>query len=86
MVLNQLKNQISPILQFLGFFIIILYIFCLIGVNIFYGELQVNQNNKIDLLTGKIAFINYDNWAFGLFSTFVLIIGDNWTDFDYYMR
>lgn len=76
-------KDISTFTIFISLFI---FIYALIGMEIFSYQCKKTPDGKIDLINGKSPLNNFDTFYEALLTIFVLLTGDQWTAImlDYY--
>jgi hypothetical protein len=76
-------KDISTFTIFISLFV---FIYALIGMEIFSYQCKKTPDDKIDLVNGKSPMNNFDTFYEALLTIFVLLTGDQWTAImlDYY--
>jgi hypothetical protein len=76
-------KDISTFTIFISLFV---FIYALIGMEIFSYQCKKTPDNKINLVNGKSPLNNFDTFYEALLTIFVLLTGDQWTTImlDYY--
>ncbi len=78
-LLTFIWNSISDIANFAVLLSIVIFMFALIGMELFANCVKFNEENKKDLVHGVSDRMNYDDIGNALRSVFDLLVGDNWT-------
>lgn len=78
-----LCTALSNIVSFLILMALFVFIYTVIGMELFAGKVKFNNDNEIDLTNGKSLKYNFDSLTQALIAAYTLIIGDNWSDFMY---
>ena len=70
----------DDIINFAVLVALFIFIFAVIGMELFAGEIKFNAEDEKDLLHGESPrVINFDSFGYALLSAFTLQIGDNWS-------
>ena len=69
-------------LDFIFVFIIILYMYALLGYSLFNNSLKMNRNGQYNAKKSSYEY-NFDSFLNSLLSVFLIIIGDHWNDIFY---
>ncbi len=77
----------EDIVNFAVLVCLFVFMFAIIGMELFAHEVKFNSKNEKDLDTGESSRINFDDIGHAMLSSFSLQIGDNWaTYYVLYMR
>ena len=77
-LIDSLIKTIRSISPFIICLLIIMYIFVLIGMQLFAGQVKINSEDKVDDTNGTSPRFNFDTFEWALITVFVLFIGDGW--------
>ena len=81
-IMESIKRTAYRMLDFLFFFILILYMYTLLGYSLFNNSLKFNKNGEYNAKKTSNDY-NFDSFTQSLLSTFLIIIGDHWNDIFY---
>ena len=81
-IMESIKRTAYRMLDFLFFFILILYMYTLLGYSLFNNSLKFNKNGEYNAKKTSNDY-NFDSFTQSLLSTFLIIIGDHWDDIFY---
>ena len=81
-IMESIKRTAYRMLDFLFFFIVILYMYTLLGYSLFNNSLKFNKNGEYNAKKTSNDY-NFDSFTQSLLSTFLIIIGDHWNDIFY---
>ena len=81
-IMESIKRTAYRMLDFVIFFIIILYMYTLLGYSLFNNSLKFNKNGEYNAKKSSNDY-NFDSFSQSLLSTFLIIIGDHWNDIFY---
>ncbi|CAI2380762.1 unnamed protein product [Moneuplotes crassus] len=77
-----ITKTIKAILPFILLLLIFMYIFTLMGLQFFAGELKFNENEEPDP-NGTSPRYNFDNFKNAFLVVFILLTGENWNEMMY---
>ena len=80
--MESIKRTCNRMLDFFVLFIIILYMYSLLGYSLFHNSLRFSLNGEYSAKRRSSKF-NFDTFTQSLLSTFLIIIGDHWEDVFY---
>ncbi len=65
---------------------IFIFIYTLIGLELFSQKVKFNDDDEVDLKNGTAPEMNFDSFLSSLYSVFIVLANDGWTIvyFDYY--
>ena len=72
--LAKLKSSSSNIINFSILLVLIIFIYALIGMELFENDIKFNEDDHVDSLHGKSPRFNFDNLGHALISVFILLI------------
>ncbi len=78
-MLTFIWNAISDIANFAVLLAIVVFMFAVIGMELFAEQVKFNAEDKKDLIHGVSDRMHYDDLGNALRSVFALLVGDNWT-------
>ena len=81
-IMESIKRTAYRMLDFFFLFIIILYMYTLLGYSLFHNSLKIGSSGEYSVKK-KSAEFNFDDFLQSLLSTFLIIIGDHWEDIFY---
>ena len=82
-LIDSLIKTIRSISPFIICLLIIMYIFVLIGMQLFAGKVKINSEDKVDDTNGTSPRFNFDTFEWALITIFMLFIGDGWNNIMY---
>lgn len=77
----KIGQTLKDILTFFVLLLIIVFVFSLLGVELFSNSTKINVNNDIVSLDDPTGFSprqNFDSFPEGFVSVFVCLIGEDW--------
>lgn len=63
--------------------VLFMFVYSLIGMELFANIVKFNNNDQIDLINGISQRVNFDNLGYSMLSLFTLTVGDNWNQYFY---
>ena len=79
-VMEAIRQTIIRMVDFLLLFLVILYMYALLGFSLFDNSLKFDAHSGKYSASSNSNSVNFDNLANCLISVFVVIIGDHWDD------
>jgi len=77
-LLDSIAHTIVAIGNFMVILAIFIYVFALLGMQMFAGRLVFDEDMKFYPVNGKISRENFDNLLSALITVFQILVGDNW--------
>jgi hypothetical protein len=77
-LLDSIAHTIIAIGNFMVILAIFIYVFALLGMQMFAGRLKFNAEGYFDPVNGRLSRQNFDNLLASLITVFQILIGDNW--------
>ena len=81
-IMESIIQTAYRMLDFIFVFIIILYMYALLGYSLFNNSLKMNRNGQYNAKKSSYEY-NFDSFLNSLLSVFLIIIGDHWNDIFY---
>ena len=76
--MDSIAATIIAIGNFTVILAIFIYVFALLGMQMFAGKLIFNEDGYYDLENGKSCRQNFDNLLSALITVFQILVGDDW--------
>ena len=85
--LRSLLDSIALTIRAIGNFMVVLaifiYVFSLLGMEIFAGKFKFDSNGNFDLENGSIPRQNFDSIEWAIITVFQVLVGDKWNEVMY---
>ena len=77
------SSAMVDIFYFAILLIVFIFIFAIVGFNLFANKVKLDTDGNKDLINGESPRVNFDNIWYSFLAAFTLQIGDNWSSYFY---
>lgn len=85
-ILRKILNSLKDISNFSVLLFLFIFIYALLGMELFAYRIKFNENNEVDL-NGESTRTNFDEFINSVTTIFVVLIGEDWNNIMYqYVR
>ena len=82
-LIDSIVQTIAQCANFIIILFLFIYVFSLLGMELFATKFKFDINGKLDLVHGYIPRQNYNDIFSGLITTFQVLIGEKWNEIMY---
>ena len=82
-LLDSIYETLSQVANFLVILAIFIYVFSLLGMEIFAGKFMFDKDGNYDPHNGKLSRENFDSILWSIVTVFQVLVGDKWNEVMY---
>ena len=77
-LIDSIAFTMTTISDYVILLCLFIYVFALIGMSFFAGQIKFDENDKVDLVNGKPPRQNFDEVYWGVITIFQILLGEEW--------
>lgn len=77
-LLDSITMTLSSIGNYVVLLVLFIYVYALLGMQFFAGELKFSEDGGVDKVNGESPRANFDSLGWAFLTIFEILIGDNW--------
>ena len=82
-MIGSITFTLTTINDYVMLLFLFMYIFALMGMSFFAGNVKFDDNDKLDLVNGKSPRANFDSLDWAFITIFEVLMGESWNELMY---
>jgi Na+-transporting methylmalonyl-CoA/oxaloacetate decarboxylase gamma subunit len=82
-LLDSIQFTLTTIGDYVILLLLFIYVFALIGMSFFAGQLKFDDDDKVDHENGESPRTNFDNLGWAIITIFQVLLGEGWNEIMY---
>lgn len=82
-LLDSIQFTLTTIGDYVILLLLFIYVFALIGMSFFAGQMKFDENDKVDHKNGQSPRTSFDNLGWAIITIFQVLLGESWNEIMY---